>query len=384
MSAKGTERGNALPRFAVTGGDGFLAWHTACRLRSTRRNEPLLLSRTDFAGDQLARSVDAADVVLHLAGVNRGETSEAVARGNVDLAERLSSEIMRRARPLHVVYANSVHSQLGTPYGRGKAEAARVVGAAVAEVGGTMTDMVLPNIFGEHGRPAYNSFVATFCHEVASGRPLVITQDRELPLLHAQTAAEALIEAAELRTHGTVEPEGESHLISEVARRLRGFKAFYDASEIPDLSDPFDLDLFNTYRSFLFPERYPIFPKVHEDQRGRLFETLRAQGPGQSFVSTTLPGERRGEHYHLSRIERFVVLQGEAEIALRRLLHNEVVRFRISGDRPAIIDMPTMWVHNLSNVGDSELVTMFWSNQLLDPESPDQYQELVDRTETGE
>jgi len=118
---------------------------------------------------------------------------------------------------------------------------------------------------------------------------------------------------------------------------------------------------------------------VHADPRGELFETVRAHGgTGQAFVSTTVPGATRGDHYHLSKVERFFVLKGEAEISLRRLLHDEVVTFRVSGERPGFVDMPTMWVHNITNVGDSELVTLFWADQLLDPVNPDQYPERVE------
>ena len=123
---------------------------------------------------------------------------------------------------------------------------------------------------------------------------------------------------------------------------------------------------------------FPIAPKVHSDQRGDLMETVRSHGgTGQSFVSTTLPGQMRGDHYHLHKVERFFVLKGEAEISLRRLRHDDVVTFRMSGARPAFVDMPTLWVHNIRNVGEAELITVFWADQLLDPENPDQYPERV-------
>jgi UDP-2-acetamido-2,6-beta-L-arabino-hexul-4-ose reductase len=199
-------------------------------------------------------------------------------------------------------------------------------------------------------------------------------------LLHAQAAAEVLIEAAAARTDGLVSPPGEPRSISAVLSLLTSFHELYAGrGEVPPLSDPFVRDLFNTYRSYLFPAAFPMSATVHADPRGRLFETVRSHGgTGQSFVSTTVPGATRGDHYHLSKVERFFVVSGEAEIALRRLLHDDVVRFRLSGDRPAFVDMPTMWVHNITNVGDSDLVTMFWADQLLDPEHPDQFPELVE------
>jgi UDP-2-acetamido-2,6-beta-L-arabino-hexul-4-ose reductase len=163
--------------------------------------------------------------------------------------------------------------------------------------------------------------------------------------------------------------------VVEVLDRLRAFQELYAVrGEVPDLSTAFARDLFNTYRSYLFPEGFPIHPSVHGDARGDLVEAVRSHGgTGQAFVSTTVPGQMRGDHYHLHKVERFMVVRGEAEIAVRRLYHHEIVRFRVGGARPGFVDMPTMWVHHIRNVGDDELVTVFWADQLLDRERPDQY-----------
>jgi len=364
---------------AITGGRGFLGWHTACRLRATRRLEPVIVGRRELWEDRLADTVASADVVVHLAGVNRAESDELVESENVRLASTLAEAIKRAGRPVHVVYANSVQSRLDNAYGRGKARAADVLAGAVDGVGGSLADVVLPNLFGEHGRPGYNSFVATFCHEIAGGRTPQVTGDRAIPLLHAQRAAEILIAAAEDRRVGTIEPTGEPQRVSAVLARLEGFNTLYDRGEIPALTDRFSTDLFNTYRSYTFPQLFPFSPPQHSDGRGDLFEVMRSHGgTGQTFASTTLPGATRGDHYHLHKVERFFVVKGEAEIALRRLYDNEVVRFRLSGDRPSFVDMPTLWVHNIKNVGTEELVTVFWSDQLHDPDNPDQYQERVE------
>jgi UDP-2-acetamido-2,6-beta-L-arabino-hexul-4-ose reductase len=361
-------------RVALTGGFGFLGWHTACRLRAVHGVEPVRLGRADFADpERLRESLRDVDTVLHLAGVNRAESDDAVEHGNVWLAELLAGAL--GDRPVHLVYADSVQRDLENPYGRGKRRAAEVL----AGLPGTLADVVLPNLFGEHGRPSYNSFVATFCHEVSQGRRPQVTGDRAIPLLHAQGAAEALLAAALEPGDRVVRVDAEAHGIGEVLETLTGFHALYAVrGELPDLSTPFAVDLFNTYRSYLFPQQFPISPTVHSDPRGELFETARAHGgPGQVFVSTTRPGQTRGDHYHLHKVERFFVVAGEAEISLRRLLHDDVVTFRLSGEQPSFVDMPTMWVHNLRNTGTSDLVTMFWADQLLDADRPDQYPEKV-------
>lgn len=365
-------------RIAVTGARGFLGWHTVCRLRALRQIEPVLLSRDDFASPALLKErLSDVDAVLHIAGVNRAETDDEVEQGNSTLARMLLDALTSLGRPIDVVFANSVQADQDNPYGRGKKTAGDLLAEGVRALGGHFADLLLPNLFGEHGRPGYNSFVATFVHDVAAGRTPTVTGDRKIELLHAQDAAAALISRLGRDARETV--HGEPIRISRVLELLQEFDALYgDRGEVPDISTPMRRNLFNTYRAATFPAMWPVSAKVHSDNRGDLFETVRAHGgTGMAFMSTTLPGEKRGEHYHLHKVERFFVVKGEAEIRLRRLLYDDVVTFRLSGDNPSFVDMPTMWVHNIRNVGETELVTMFWTDQLLDPGSPDQYAEAI-------
>lgn len=367
-----------MKQVAITGGFGFLGWHVACRLRALHGIEPVRLGREDLSDpDRLAAAVAEVDAVVHVAGVNRADTDAEVESGNLRVGEMLAAALRSTGRPVDVVYANSVQAELDNPYGRGKAAAARVLAEACLEVGGSFADLLLPNLFGEHGRPGYNSFVATFAHEVAAGRRPTVTVDREVPLLHAQDAAREMIGAIGRTERRTLDAEARG--VGEVLSLLEQAHALYATrGEIPPLPGPFEVNLFNTYRAAAFPAMWPLSPQVHADNRGELFETVRAHGgTGQAFVSTTRPGQMRGDHYHLHKVERFFVVKGEAEISLRRLLHDDVVTFRLSGDTPSFVDMPTLWVHNIRNVGSNELVTMFWADQLLDPENPDQYPEKV-------
>lgn len=370
-------------KVAITGGHGFLGWHTACRLRAIHNVEPIRLGREDLAdAAHLASVVSSVDAVIHLAGVNRADTDAEVEQGNITVARSLARALGTAGRPVDLVYANSVQADLDNPYGRGKSAAGVILADAAEAHGGHFADLLMPNLFGEHGRPDYNSFVATFAHEVVAGRRPQVTGDREIPLLHAQDAAAALIAAVGGSVRHTV--QAPSMAISEVLRMLEEFHELYAyRGEVPDISSPTRRNLFNTYRAAAFPAMWPISPKVHADDRGDLFETVRAHGgTGMAFMSTTRPGAKRGEHYHLRKVERFFVIKGEAEIQLRRLLHDDVVTIRLSGEQPSFVDMPTMWVHNIRNVGDSDLVTMFWSDQLLDPERPDQYPEMVAEQES--
>ncbi len=364
----------------ITGGHGFLGWHLACRLATLTGREPVRLGRYDIDDqDRLRHHLETATTVYHVAGVNRASTDSEVEQGNVRLARKLADALVEVGRPVRVVYANSIQARDDSPYGRGKACAAELVGNAVAEVGGSFANVLLPNLFGEHGRPDYNSFVATFAARIVAGQQPTLLHDKEVPLLHAQRAAQILIDAGTGSANLMLEAEGLPVTVSRVLDMLTNIDSLYSRGEIPPLNSDFDLELFNTYRSYTFPSRFPLYPTVHADRRGILFESLRYHGgTAQTYLSTTHPGATRGEHYHLSKVERFVVVKGTAEIRFRRLLHDDVLTMRVSGERPAIVDMPTLWVHNLRNVGGDELVTFFFSDELLDEEKPDQYYALVE------
>lgn len=364
-------------RFAVTGADGFLGWHTRCAIRA-RGDECVSIGRQAMSSAELlAQNLNGVDAVLHLAGVNRGD-ARAVRDENAWLAHRLTDAIdLARSRPA-IVYANSIQSGNGSPFGDGKQAAADHLAQWSASSGTPVVDVRVPNVFGEHGRPHYNSVVATFCDELAhGGRPSII-EDREIPLLHAQDAADTLLDLARQAEGGVVRPAGRLTKVSALLELLTEFAALYRSGDIPDLTDPLHLALFNTYRSFSFPEQFPLRVPIREDRRGHLFECVRGHG-GQShvFCSTTHPGITRGEHFHRRKVERFLVLDGLAEIALRRLFDDHVITFRVAGAEPAIVDMPTMWAHSITNIGDSDLLTLFWAHEILDPGRPDTHPEKV-------
>ncbi|WP_405434285.1 NAD-dependent epimerase/dehydratase family protein [Micromonospora sp. NBC_00617] len=365
-------------RIAVTGAGGFLGWHVRVLARALGWPEPVVIGRADLLDEAtLAARLDGVDRVLHLAGANRGDPVE-VATTNVDLAAAVARGLRRCVDPPGtVVFANSVQAGNGTPYGDAKAVAA----ATLAAVRPDLIDVLLPNLYGEHGRPHYNSVVATFCRLLADGRTPQVHEDRQMELVHVTDAAARLLGVP---AEGSWDPSMPMLRIGvrDLADRLTSFAGLYRGGEIPRLADRHDVRLFNTYRSQCFPSHYPLPLPRRADARGELVEAVRAHGAaGQTFSSTTRPGVTRGEHFHLAKVERFVVLRGSAEISLRRVGEDTVVRFPVSGDEPVVVDMPTMWAHKIVNTGSDELVTLFWVNELFDPARPDTYPERVEATE---
>ena len=368
-------------KILLTGAEGFLGWHLRCRVHATTDHEVVAVGRADW--DRLPELAAGVDAVIHVAGVNRATDDELV-EVNVSLASDLA-DTLASTSGVAVVFANSIQVGNGTAYAEGKARAADVLRAAAVRAGGRFVDVLLPNLFGEHGRPGYNSFVATFVDRVVAGERPEIT-DRAIELLHAQGAAQALLDALSPDSPGTVQPPAHATSVQQVWDALERFHTTYvPSADVPAMADDFERDLFNTYRAALFPTHYPLALTPRSDQRGRLVETVRTHGSGgQTFVSTTVPGVTRGIHYHLHKIERFVVLEGEAVIRLRRMFHDEVVELPVSGKEPVVVDMPTMWSHDITNVGEGVLTTLFWTDSLFDPDAPDTIHEPVVRTATEE
>ncbi|MEP7159920.1 MAG: NAD-dependent epimerase/dehydratase family protein [Dermatophilaceae bacterium] len=374
----------ASRRIVVTGSAGFLGWHTRVRLSTSDGVEVVPIDRAAFSGPALEVAVAHADAVLHLAGINRGSPDD-VRDGNVVLADRLTHALTTTNSSARVVFAGSRQADLAgaaeTPYGVGKRRAAQRIAEAAARAGRTCAEVRLPNLYGEHGRPGYNSFVATFAHRIAAGEEPTVTGDRLIPLLHVQDAVADLIAAAvDHDPPPLIRPGHVSDLrISWVRDRLARFREVYARGEIPALADAVDVSLFNTLRAAWWDQGRRTIPAApHRDPRGSFVEVLRQHGgAGQTSFSTTVPGITRGDHFHVRKIERFQVVSGRAVIRLRRVGTDELVEIPVDGERPVAVDMPTLWTHSITNTGDGDLLTIFWISEPFDPVDPDTYPERV-------
>jgi UDP-2-acetamido-2,6-beta-L-arabino-hexul-4-ose reductase len=366
-----------MTRIGVTGADGFLGWHLRAHLQPQADVTVSCAGRDVFADSAKIQAFAAScDAIAHFAGVNRGEDRE-VEAGNITIARALVQALKATGSRPHVVYANSIHQDRDTAYGRGKRHGAGLFAEWAAAAGARFTDLVLPHVYGEGGLPNYNSAVATFCHQLAHGETPRVLNDGDLELVHAQEVAANVVACVRQARTGRLTLKGEHLRVTELLGRLQSLASSYGNQVIPRLESEFELGLFNAYRACLFPAHYPVALTPRGDARGTLFEGVKTLHGGQCFVSTTHPGVTRGNHYHRRKIERFLVLRGDAVIRLRRLLFPQVHEFRVCGAAPCYIDMPTFHTHDITNIGTTELVTLFWTHEIYDPHDPDTYAEKV-------
>lgn len=364
-------------RIGITGSDGLLGWHQRAYLKTVGGHEVRLANRAMFSEHELLIDfVTGLDAVIHLAGMNRGDEAE-IERVNVELAQKLVMACEQAAARPFIVYANSTHADRDTAYGRSKRAAAETLRKWAVQNEAGFTNLILPHVFGEFGKPFYNSVVSTFCYQLARNETPQIIVDGELELLHAQDVVAQSLAAIHQNQRGDLRLQGVRIKVSELLQRLIEMRDSYQSMVIPKFESALDVRLFNTLRSYLFPQHYPVALTLHSDARGSLFEVVKSGGGGQVFLSTTHPGITRGNHYHARKIERFLVVSGEAEIRLRKLFSAEVTCFKVHGDAPCYVDMPTFYTHHITNTGSSELVTLFWANEIFDPADPDTFTELV-------
>lgn len=368
-------------KIGYTGSNGLIGWHFGCFLKTRSDARAFGANRATFLSQSvLDEFVQSCDVIVHLAGVNRGTENE-VASGNIALASSLVEALERNSRRPHLIFSSSIHALSNNHYGTVKNQCSEIFRTWSRRNNACFTNLILPHVFGEHGRPFYNSVVSTFCHQIARSEQPTINSNGELELLHAQSVAKLFFDVANSdRPAGLAEdirPSGRKITVLELAEELRMLAQTYADGTIPDLNDPFRLDLFNTYRSYLYPTQYPITLPLRSDQRGALFEAVKTQMGGQCFLSTTIPGITRGNHYHLRKFERFLVTSGEAIIRIRKLSTDRVIEFPVSGSKPQVVDIPTLHTHSIINTGTDDLTTLFWSHEIFDPKNPDTYPETV-------
>ena len=367
-------------RVGITGQSGFIGSHLHSYLETDEDVTLIPYQRRFFENAyELDKFLRRCDVVVHLAGANRGPDEE-VYETNVQLAEGLVSALERTGSTPHLIYSSSTHETRDTAYGRSKLHARQTLSAWAHENGAKFTGLIIPNVYGPFCRPFYNSVVATFCHQLTHGQEPEIKEDQPIGLIYIDDVLQKIhrVILYELESDEMLVPPNLEIKVSDLLDKLQGFKQQYiEEKVIPDLSEPFDLKMFNTFKSYIEPGHYPIPYDVKQDHRGYLFEAIRSLNQGQAFLSTTKPGVERGNHYHRRKVERFSIVKGRALVQLRRVGSDAINDYILNGEKPSYIDIPVLHTHNLINVGEEELLMLFWTSELYNPEDPDTYYETV-------
>jgi len=368
-------------KIGITGSSGFIGSHLIDRLR--REDGVTFIECPDSYFEnltQLKKFVGQCHTIVHLAAMNRGEPDE-LYEVNIRLVNDLVLCMEEMNVKPHVIFSSSTQRELDNPYGRSKKEGERILMDWAGRTGAALTLLTIPNVYGDRCKPFYNSVVATFCFQLTHGRQPEIHLDKELELIYINELTNIIYRAIQKPPKGMDKIQVQATkkaTVSELLAILEGFRDFYfNQKVVPALSTPFLSNLYNVFLSYMEYEDYRQAPVIHKDSRGDLFEIIKLEQGGQIFFSTTKPGVVRGNHYHTRKIERFCVLKGKAVIRLRRIGTEKVQEYLISENEPAFIEIPIFHTHNIENVGQKELYTLFWANELFDPEDADTFYEEV-------
>lgn len=368
-----------MKRIGITGQNGFVGRH----LYNTLGLYPDEFQRVAFSKncfdseDTLDSFVEQCDVIVHLAAMNRHENEQVIYDTNVKLVSDLVASLERTKSKAHVLISSSTQEERDNLYGKSKREGREMIANWAKTNGGKVTGLVIPNVFGAFGKPFYNSFIATFCYQLTHGEKPVIANDGEVKLIYVQELVETII--TQIRNESSKDSMNVeatvTKKVSDVLSLLEIYKqAYFDKGEIPALPTTFEVHLFNTFRSYIdYEKHFPVKFTQHTDPRGAFVEVIRLGLGGQVSFSTTVPGITRGNHFHTRKIERFAVIKGKALIQLRKIDSEEILNFELDGINPSYVDMPIWYTHNIKNTGDEELYTIFWINELYNPEDADTY-----------
>ncbi len=368
-----------LIRVGITGQEGFMGTHLYNFLGIKAKDIKRVPYDISFFQDsnQLDSFVSSCDVVVHIAAMNRHQDPQFIYDTNMRLVNTLIESCERTQSTPKIIFSSSTQEELENLYGQSKRDGRLVLEKWAKKENASVSTLIIPNVFGPFGQPFHNSFIATFCHQVITNELPAIRKDTIVNLIYVNELIEEFLKRI-IDRKPVIESVKVAHTaskkVSEILALLNSFKKEYvEKGVVPDLQDSFILNLFNTFTSFIPKDYFPRKFQQHIDNRGSFVEIMRAGSAGQSSFSTTLSGITRGNHYHTRKVERFAVIHGKASIKLRKIGTEEVFEYILDGTEPAYVDMPIWHTHNITNTGDTELITMFWISEPYNPEDPDTY-----------
>jgi len=370
-------------KIGITGQAGFIGTHLY-NFFGLKKDEVVRIPFEDNFFEntsKLEEYVKQCDVIIHLAALNRHNDQQTIYDTNILLVRKLISAMESTGSRPHILFSSSTHEDRDSMFGKSKREGRELLTKWAAMNDAKFIGMVIPNVFGPFGNPYYNSVVATFSHQLTHNEEPEIEIDGQLKLIYIGELVKIIFD---LIINKTADPEfrvphTREIKVSEILNLLKDFKStYFEKGVFPDLNDPFERNLFNTFVCYMdIKNHFPVKLKQSNDERGTFVETIKLNSGGQVSFSTTKPGITRGNHFHTRKAEKFAVIKGKARIQLRRIGTDKVFNYDLDGNEPSYVDMPIWYTHNITNVGDDELYTIFWINEFFNPDDPDTFFEKV-------
>lgn len=372
-------------KILITGAYGFIGKNLSAELKNRGECELLLCGR-DTTDDELRSYALECDFVFHLAGINRPKREEEFMEGNRDFTDKLLSLLSENGKCPPVIMSSSIQAKLDNPYGRSKKAGEEAVLSYHEKTGADVYIYRLPNVFGKWCRPEYNSVVATFCHHIANGLPIRVNdRGTNLSLVYIDDVLKDFISVLYNEEKDTKRkseiwrtiPVSYKITLGELADTICSFPEIRKNINVPDMGNELVKKLYSTYLSYLPEDKFSYPLNTHEDDRGSFTEFIRTPERGQFSVNISKPGITKGNHWHHTKNEKFLVVKGEGLIRFRRTGCEGVTEYRVSGKKLEVVDIPCGYTHSIVNVGNEDMVTLMWANEVYDPENPDTFYEEV-------
>ncbi len=368
----------------ITGAKGFVGKNLSAQLKNCGYTD-IMLYDIDTPNQKLYEYAQRAEFVFHLAGVNRPKDNSEFYTGNADLTSTLLNTLKQCNNSAPVLLTSSIQALLNNDYGKSKLLAEQIM---LDYAKNTNTDVLIfrmPGVFGKWCRPSYNSVVATFCHNVANNMPIEVRDESyEFPLVYIDDVVKCFINAMENGAvkngdTGLCELDCEVYTVSlgRLATLIKEFKNSRETLSLPNVGDEFTEKLYATYLSYLPESQFNYTVKMNVDDRGSFTELFKTNQNGQVSVNIIKPGIVKGNHWHNTKNEKFVIVKGSGVVRFRKIDESEVIEYFSSGEKIEIIDIPTGYTHNIENTGDEDMAVVMWASEVFDADNPDTYFEKV-------
>ncbi len=364
-------------KILVTGSKGFVGKNLIAELKN-KGYEDIFEFDIDTDKSLLDDYTKECDFVFHLAGVNRPKDEKEFMEGNFGFTSELLDLLKKHNNKAPILITSSIQAEKDNPYGKSKKAGEDLLFEYSYNTGAKVFVYRLPNLFGKWSRPNYNSVVSTFCYNIARGLDIKINDpETELSLCYIDDAVKEFIKAIE----GSPSIEGRFCIVpvihrvklGKLAELIQSFKDSRTNLNIPDMSNSFTKKLYSTYLSYLPEDDFSYKLKMNTDNRGSFTEFIRTPERGQVSVNISKPGITKGNHWHHTKNEKFLVVSGQGLIRFRRIDSNNIIEYKVSGEKLEVVDIPPGYTHSIVNVGDTDMVTIMWANECFNPENPDTY-----------